>query len=204
MTSSSVYKGRIALIILGVLFIGPMILAYLSYYGGWRPGGQVQQGNIVDPVQSLPDMQVYDSEGALLEDDLLHGPLWTMLYVGPSRCEEDCQRTLRNMRQVWKSLHRRSKRVRGVYVATDRAAQAELEAFVEADHKGLNLIYANPDAGTAQSAQWAEFFHGPAKAGANVYLLDPLGNWMLFYTPNDPAKGMLKDVKKLLRVSNIG
>lgn len=204
MTSSSVYKGRIALIILGVLFIGPMILAYLSYYGGWRPGGQVQKGNLVDPVQSLPAMQVYDSEGLQLEDDLLHGPRWTMLYIGSSRCEDDCQRTLRNMRQVWKSLHRKSKRVQGVYVATDRTAQADLEAFIEEDHKGLNLIYANPGQGDEQSAQWGEFFHGPAGDGANVYLLDPLGNWVLFYTPKDPAKGILKDIKKLLRLSNIG
>lgn len=204
MASSSVYKGRFALIILAVLFLGPLILAYASYYSGWRPGGQVQKGHIVDPVQSLPQMTVYDSQGQALEDDYLHGPQWTMLYVGSSRCAEDCERTLYNMRQVWKSLHRKSTRVQGVYVALDRSDQARLETFVEAEHRGMQLVYANPGAERGLSAQWKDFFTGPAEPGANIYLIDPLGNWMLYYRPGDSAKGLLKDIKKLLHLSNIG
>lgn len=202
--ASSVYKGRFALIILAILFIGPMVLAYISYYGGWRPSSQIQNGRIVDPVQTLPRMAVYDSQGQPLEDDALHGPQWTMLYVGSSRCEDDCRRTLYNMRQVWKSLHRRAKRVRGVYVATDRSQQTTLESFIDAEHEGLTLLYANPGRDSSMSAAWKAFLHGPAEPGDNVYLIDPLGNWMLYYTPEDKPKGMLKDIKKLLRISNIG
>jgi cytochrome oxidase Cu insertion factor (SCO1/SenC/PrrC family) len=38
----------------------------------------------------------------------------------------------------------------------------------------------------------------------HVYLLDPLGNIVLRYGPEASSKGMLKDVKKLLRNSRIG
>ncbi len=206
MAAASVRKGRLALITLAILFLGPLVLAYSTYYSGWRPGGQVQKGHLVDPVKTLPQIMVYDSEGRGLEKDLLHGDRWTMLYVGSSDCQSDCQRTLHNMRQVWKSLHRRSERVKGVYVATDRVGQGALDAFVEAEHGGLNLVYANPGKEREQSVQWREFFHAEngAPEGANVYIIDPLGNWVLYYTPRDAAKGMLKDIKKLLKLSNIG
>ena len=37
-----------------------------------------------------------------------------------------------------------------------------------------------------------------------VYLIDPLGNLMMFYTPEAKPKGMLDDMKRLLRLSSIG
>jgi hypothetical protein len=37
-----------------------------------------------------------------------------------------------------------------------------------------------------------------------VYLLDPLGNWLMYYRAEDPPRGILKDLKKLLRLSHIG
>ncbi len=205
MASSSVFKGRLGLIMLAVLFLGPMFAAYFSYFGGWRPGGQVQQGNLIDTV-SLPQMAVYDSVGRPLEDDMLHGPRWTMLYVGTSHCEDACRKTLYNMRQVWKSLHRKSKRVQGLYVITDRDQQTLLEAYLQEEHQGLHFAYANADASKNALAEWQQILHaeGRAPQGDNVYLIDPMGNWMLYYTDKDSPKGMLKDIKKLLRLSNIG
>jgi hypothetical protein len=48
----------------------------------------------------------------------------------------------------------------------------------------------------------------PKVAGAlgahRVYLIDPLGNAMMFYAPDVKSKGMLEDMKRLLRLSSIG
>jgi hypothetical protein len=46
-----------------------------------------------------------------------------------------------------------------------------------------------------------------ASAGANaehIYLIDPLGNLMMSYAPDAKPKGMLEDMKRLLRLSHIG
>jgi len=40
--------------------------------------------------------------------------------------------------------------------------------------------------------------------GAGIYVVDPLGNIMMFYAFEQIGKPMLKDMKKLLRTSNIG
>jgi hypothetical protein len=37
-----------------------------------------------------------------------------------------------------------------------------------------------------------------------VYVIDPLGNVMMFYPTGTPAKGMLADMKRLLSLSQIG
>jgi hypothetical protein len=37
-----------------------------------------------------------------------------------------------------------------------------------------------------------------------VYLVDPLGNLMMFYADGVKPKGMLDDLKRLLRLSSIG
>jgi hypothetical protein len=37
-----------------------------------------------------------------------------------------------------------------------------------------------------------------------IYLIDPLGNLMMSYAPDAKPKGMLEDMKRLLRLSQIG
>ena len=45
-----------------------------------------------------------------------------------------------------------------------------------------------------------------AEAGSaeRVYLIDPLGYLMMYYAPEAEPKGMLKDLKKLLKYSRFG
>jgi hypothetical protein len=44
----------------------------------------------------------------------------------------------------------------------------------------------------------------PSPDSHRIYLVDPLGNVMMFYPAGAPAKGMLEDMKRLLRLSQIG
>jgi hypothetical protein len=37
-----------------------------------------------------------------------------------------------------------------------------------------------------------------------IYLIDPLGNLMMWYPPGAPPKGMLEDLKRLLGLSHVG
>ena len=37
-----------------------------------------------------------------------------------------------------------------------------------------------------------------------IYLIDPIGNLMMKYDTTSTSRGMLKDIKKLLKISNIG
>ena len=43
----------------------------------------------------------------------------------------------------------------------------------------------------------------PMRAG-RVYLVDPLGNLMMGYQPEDEPSGMIKDLERLLKYSGLG
>jgi hypothetical protein len=44
----------------------------------------------------------------------------------------------------------------------------------------------------------------PAANEDRIYLVDPLGNLMMFYEPDSKPRGLLEDMKRLLRLSQIG
>jgi len=44
----------------------------------------------------------------------------------------------------------------------------------------------------------------PMQDAKRVYIIDPLGNLMMYYPPGADPGGMLKDLKKLLKYSKIG
>ncbi|MGB5671107.1 MAG: hypothetical protein WBM71_11195, partial [Sedimenticolaceae bacterium] len=45
---------------------------------------------------------------------------------------------------------------------------------------------------------------GFAPKGGQLFLVDPLGNLMMYYNLEVPAKGMMRDLQKLLKISQIG
>jgi hypothetical protein len=43
-----------------------------------------------------------------------------------------------------------------------------------------------------------------ARPQGRIYIVDPLGNLMMSYAPGADAKGMLEDLKRLLKLSHVG
>ncbi|MGB1581527.1 MAG: SCO family protein, partial [Nevskiales bacterium] len=170
-------------------------------YLGWQPGGMTAHGQLLSPARPIPEEKLLGLDGQTLANDPLRG-MWTLLYVGDADCNQACEQSLYNMRQVWKSLGRKRKRVQGSYLLTE-APTAEWRTFFEREHQGMTV--ARP----AQDAQpWLDFFSLDGEIQPlqtdNIYVVDPLGNWVLVFRPGDEPKGLLKDLKKLLRLSNIG
>lgn len=203
MSDVSVSRSRVGLLILAVLFLGPSIAAWFAYQSGWRPGSETAHGLLLNPARPGPELALTGLDGSDLPDNLLRRE-WTLLYIGAAECGQPCQTTLYNMRQVWKSLGRRAERVQGVFLLTGQGDSAGLAAFLAAEHAGLTVARPLP----GQDGNWLDFFSLDGGIEPledhNIYLLDPLGNWVLVYHPDDPPKGLLKDLKKLLRLSQIG
>ncbi len=196
-------SGRRKLLLLAAVFFGPLAAAYaLYYFSDWRPGATVNKGHLLDPARPLPRLALSTADGRPVAAEELRRN-WTLLYVGSSNCAEECRQALYNARQVHTALGKEAHRVQGVYIATDDVSLSALQNFLDEEHRGIKLW-------TTELAARIELmmFLGSAgmnpEAPGNIYLVDPLGNWVLYYLPDDPPKGMLKDLKKLLRVSRVG
>jgi hypothetical protein len=200
-------RQRRMLIGLALIFFAPLALAFLLYYGHshWLPGGRVNAGDLVDPARPLPPLALPLWDAGDTDANFLRGK-WTFLYVVHGTCGEACLTRLYDTRQVRLALDRDMKRVQRVIIADPRCCDAQLLReqhpdliAVRADRQAAPLLALLPGEGNSTVAE-----NSPAAEPPPVYLIDPLGNLMMSYAPGVKAKGMLEDMKRLLRLSSIG
>ena len=202
-------RQRRVLIGLALLFFAPLALAFYLYYGHgtWHPGGRVNAGDLVNPARPLPALALplWTSASAVTggntDPNFLKGK-WTFLYVGIGQCDAACLGRLYDTRQIRIALDRDMKRVQRVLIADAGCCDAQ---FLRDQHPDLIALRASPAAAPLFSLLPVYDGTGPEPfAKSRVYVVDPLGNLMMSYAPDAKAKGMLEDMKRLLRLSSIG
>lgn len=186
-------RPRRLLIGLAVLFFAPLALSFYLYYGHSRfqPSNHVNHGELIEPVQPLPAASLPLLGGAQTEPDFLQHK-WTLLYASRGACEEPCRQKLYETRQVHTALDRDMGRVQRVFIANADCCEAN---FLQIEHPDLIVVRAEGAASLLASL--------PRGSGA-IYIIDPLGNLMMAYAPDAPPKGLLDDMKRLLKLSHVG
>jgi hypothetical protein len=182
------------------MFFGPLAAAFFLYYGldGWRPAGSTAHGELIDPARPLPELALADPSGAPVPADLLRGK-WSLVYLGAGSCDARCRQALTDTRQVRLALGDDQPRVQRVFLYAGDCCD---RAYFESEHPGL--VIADLGAGSSLLAEFPSYDGvAPLEAG-RTYIVDPLGNLMMSYPADVPAKGMLEDMKKLLKLSHIG
>lgn len=192
---------RLQLLGLAALFIGPLLLAAWLYYGdsGWRPGSQTQHGDLVSPPITLPEFDLATPAGARLTHEALRDK-WTLLYVAEGECAERCRSALYDLRQVRLALGKEMTRVQRLLLYRGNCCDAE---FITETHPDLLLAAAEGEDGGRLLEALPRYASDPMNAGRS-YIVDPLGNLMMSYPADAEPRGILKDLKRLLRLSHIG
>ena len=198
-------RQRRVLIGLALMFFAPLGLAFYLYYGHgtWRPGGRVNTGDLIDPVRPLPALTLPLWDSGNTDPNFLKGK-WTLLYVAFGPCAEPCRNRLYDMRQIRLALDRDMKRVQRVFIADSGCCDAQ---FLHQMHPDLIAIRAGAAAEPLLTLLPAlDRLTGTEGTAVppRVYLIDPLGNLMMSYAAGAKPKGMLQDLKRLLRLSSIG
>lgn len=185
-------RDQILLLVLAAIFFLPLLASWLWYLNvdEFRPQGSVARGTLVEPVRVLEGYPqgVADLRGR-----------WVMVYIGAIDCDEHCRDRLYGLRQVDAALGRDANRVERLYVVV--GGMPTDPGFLEAEHPRLNTLQLPAD------DPWLSAFDlgdgAPATSG-RVYLVDPLGNLMLFWSADAGHREFFDDLKRLLRVSRIG
>lgn len=181
-------RQRRLLVGLALMFFAPIAVSFYLYYGhsALQPLGRVNRGILIEPPRALP-------AGAIPPGK------WTLLYVGPGECAAICQRKLYETRQVRLALDRDLPRVQRVFVASGSCCD---ETFLKAQHPDLLTLRASAEQPLLAVLPTAGGTGTPAPD--RVYVVDPLGNLFMFYEADAPPKGLLEDMKRLLKLSHIG
>ena len=186
--------GRWKMIAVLAICAAPVIASYLTYYV-IRPETRRVFGELIDPQRPLPDLRAVGLKGDEVNLRSLKGQ-WLLVSVSGGACDEGCQRHLYLQRQIRESLGREKDRLDRVWLVSDDVPVPEVLRPALKDATVLRTT------GSAL-AQWL----APAAGHSlpeHLYLVDPLGNWMMRFPAAldlaDAAKAK-GDLERVLRAS---
>ncbi len=183
--------GRRTLLLLAVISVLPMFAAYVVYRN-WHPTHSVNYGELLATTR-LPNGELTDLAGKGFSSDALHGK-WQLVTIQPPSCDSRCQRSLYYIRQVRLTQGENRSRIGRLWLLSGTGTP---DPKLLAEHPGLLVARAlNP--------AWLSAFPAKGDRSAHIYLIDPLGNFVLRYDDGADPKGMIKDLTRLLQVSQIG
>ena len=202
MTEAVHASARRKVLWLAVLFSLPVIVSYGLYYSGWRPSSTGNYGELVQPARPLGDATLTTLDGKSLRLSDLRGK-WTLITFSPSQCLAPCERNLYKMRQVIAAQGENAVRAQSVLVVTDGKTLDRLRNAIR-DYPATRVIIGPNDQVNALARQFALPAGGPLDHVDRVYVVDPLGNFMMSYPADADPNGMRKDLARLLKASRIG
>ncbi len=188
-------SGRWKMLLVLAVCTAPVIASYLTYFV-IRPEGRSNYSELITPLRPIPaDLPLADLAGRPVAAETLKGQ-WLLVVVAGGACDIACERHLWLQRQLRETLGREKGRLDKVWLIPDAAEprRATLQAISTNTEVTLLRVPANA------LAAWLQ----PAKGHAideHLYVVDPLGNWMMRVPPDaEPAK-LKRDIEKLLRAS---
>lgn len=195
-------RGRWVLLALAALFLSGLVASFVLVQSGWRPRVTRNYGDLVEPARPIEEVALRDLDGGPTSFGTLRGK-WTLLYFGSAECLKPCTDDLYKMRQVALAQGDEAHRVQKVFVVTDPAA-LDLLRYTLADYPGTKVLHGPPEAVRALAEQFTVPAGGALDGLHRIYVVDPLGNFMMSYPADADPSHMNKDLHLLLRASHIG
>jgi hypothetical protein len=174
----------------------PILLSYFSYYV-IRPQGSSSYGELIEPQRDLPAIKATDLEGKKVDLRDLSGQ-WLFVAVAGGKCELDCEKLLYVQRQLHKSLGKQQDKLDRVWLVPDSAPVAP--ELVEA-LQGATILRVDANA----LGQWL-YPSNANQLSDHLYLIDPMGHWMMRFPSDLNAKDaptkIKRDLERLLRAAS--
>lgn len=184
-------RARLKLALVALLFLGPLALAAWLYYAGdsLQPSQRTNHGTILDPIVNLRDASSSPEWRAASRDH------WVLVYSNDDVCGNTCRDALYTMRQERLMLGKDMGRLNRVFLHGESPPDT---VFLADEHQGLVAIHDK-----ALSRRLAE--RRPSElASGGFFLVDPLGNLVMYFPPDIVPGDMVDDIEHLLELSRIG
>ena len=189
-----VRSGRWKMLMVLAVCAAPVVASYFTYFVV-RPQGRTNYSTLIEPTRALPAaLPLATLDGQPVPAATLKGQ-WLLVSVGGGACDAECDKRLFLQRQLREMMGKERERIDKVWLVTDGAPVPP----------ALREALASPPTTVLRTsrealAQWLQPEPGQALE-ASLYVVDPMGEWMM-RTPVQPDPAKLKrDLEKLLRAS---
>jgi hypothetical protein len=187
-------RGRLTMLLVLLVCAAPVIASYTSYFV-LRPEGRNNYATLVDPPRALPALPLRTLDGREFDPAALKGQ-WLLVAVGGGDCGAACDQRLYMQRQLREMLGRERDRIDKVWFVTDgKPPPAALRAALDSD-PSMQVLQTSPEA----IARWLEPEAG-RRIDEHLYLIDPMGQWMLRAPADADPSRLKRDLDRLLRAS---
>lgn len=180
-------RGQGTVLLLALFFVLPVLLVLGMHKFGWHPQGSSHGHMLVPPAPVHLPANISDSQQRPLTSALFKDK-WSMVYVA-EECGSKCVQQLNLMRRLQVSMDKDMGRLQRVLIAK------------QADWASLQKTY--PDLigipTTDATTQINKVFLSASSGSeSNIYLVDPLGNLMMYFPEDLPPTDIRKDLARLL------
>ncbi len=189
------------------LFALPNMAIIYYHYSGDRPDfGHTNKGLLISPMVT-PNPNTFELlDGTSFDLMQKISGKWALVMVSSSDCQIDCQKTIYHMRQMRRALSIDRSRVERVLILTDTSLSENFDTLLQ-DYPLMNIV--SGPSGEVQSLvqQLTTLSFKPVASvptQGTIYLIDPKGRLILAYPEGTEPKDLLKDLRRLLKVSQIG
>lgn len=177
--------------LLAFLFAGPLIAAFWLYYGAesLQPSGRTNHGLLLEPIVNLEEVATNPGRAGWVRDR------WVLLYAHDGECGSTCRDALHTLRQSRLMLGQDMDRLARVFLHGQAPPD---RVFLEEQHPGLITLV------DRALQRELEAIRPSGRAAGGYYLVDPLGNLVMYFPPDIVPGDMVDDIEHLLELSRIG
>ena len=187
--------GRLKMLIVLLVCAAPVIASYFTYFV-IRPEGRTNYGELILPTREMPaTLPLKALDGAALSPASLRGQ-WLLVVVMPSTCDAACEKRLLTQRQLREMLGRERDRLDKLVLVIDEGPlKPELQTALQTAPPA-NVLRVPREA----LSQWLAPVAGRA-LDEHLYVVDPMGQWMMRMPPEAEPQRVMRDLSKLMRAS---
>lgn len=189
------FWNRLQLILILVVFAAPVVGAFF-----YKPTAFNNYGDIFSPVRPVENLVMQGSDGIVELDSLRRQ--WVFLVTANGVCGQACEANLLKVRQLRFMQNNNMQRIRSVFM------HSGLDAGVAADLAAKYLPVEGYSVAAADYDRWTEVLKleniPPEAQRDRFYIIDPAGNLMMSYPASADPNLIKKDIKRLLKASQIG
>lgn len=192
----------VQLVLLVLLFFLPPATAYILFFSDFRPTSGGNHGDLVTPARPIQNLTLRTLGGQEFKLSELRQK-WALLYLGSERCDQRCADNLFKINQVRLTQGKNIGRVTSVYIVPENLPRIDIDE-VEKTYPSILILRANPGVFMGLIEQLSGTEETALQGPGHVYIVDPLGNLMMSYQVEADPSGMSKDLKRLLKLSQVG
>ena len=193
------FWNRLQLLLVLAVFVAPIAGAFF-----YKPAAFNNYGDLYQPARPVPNLLMYGlaaDDAVAVELDSLRRQ-WIFLVAANGQCSQACEDNILKMRQLRFMQNNNMLRIRTVFIQTGLPTAVALD--LAAKYTPVEVYNVTPDA-YQNWTQVLELRDAPPEAQQDrFYIIDPAGNLMMSYPALADPNLIKKDIKRLLKTSQIG